>query len=116
MMESLVQWKLHAGFGGEDAETGVSKGARTRCVLTQSLQERRDAYRMSGVSISYTMQANQLPALKALREEYQDIHSQVQQDVLKRLDKAFDAFFRRVKNGQTPGYPRFKNADCYDSF
>ena len=53
MMESLVQCKLHAGFGGEDAETGVSKGARARCVLTQSLQERRDAYRMAGKSINY---------------------------------------------------------------
>ena len=77
-------------------------------------QERRDAYRMNGVSVSYGMQAAQLPAIKQLREEYQDIHSQVQQDVLKRLDKAFDAFFRRVKNGQTPGYPRFKSGDRYD--
>jgi putative transposase len=40
----------------------------------------------------------------------------VQQDVLKRLDKAFDAFFRRVKNGETAGYPRFKSGDRYDSF
>jgi IS605 OrfB family transposase len=57
-----------------------------------------------------------LPEIKQLREEYQDIHSQVQQDVLKRLDKAFDAFFRRVRNGETPGYPRFKSSDRYDSF
>jgi len=57
-----------------------------------------------------------LPAIKQLRQEYQHIHSQVQQEVLRRLDKAFDAFFRRVKNGQTPGYPRFKSGDRYDSF
>src|SRR5581483_10710076 len=39
-----------------------------------------------------------------------------QTDVLKRLDKAFDAFFRRVRNGETPGFPRFKGKDRYDSF
>ncbi len=81
-----------------------------------ALQERRDAYQMCGVSISYGMQADQLPAIKQLREEYQDIHSQVQQDVLKRLDKAFDGFFRRVGLGETPGYPRFKSGDRYHSF
>src|SRR5260370_29667059 len=71
---------------------------------------------MNGVSVSYGTQADQLPALKALREEYQEINSQVQQDVLKRLDKAMQAFFRRVKNGEKPGYPRFKSGDRYDSF
>ncbi len=89
---------------------------RSKELYNAALQERRDAYRMSGVSVSYSMQADQLPQIKQIREEYQDIHSQVQQDVLKRLDKAFDAFFRRVKNGQTPGYPRFKSGDRYDSF
>jgi hypothetical protein len=76
MMESLVQCKLHAGFGGEDAETGVSKGARARCVLTQSLSERRDAYRMVGKSISYYEQKRDLPEIKEIRPEYHDIHSQ----------------------------------------
>lgn len=71
---------------------------------------------MCGVSVSYRMQAEQLPAIKQLREEYQDIHSQVQHDVLKRLDKAMQAFFRRVMHGQTPGYPRFKSTEGYDSF
>src|SRR5207302_5303760 len=78
--------------------------------------ERRDAYRMSGVSVSYQMQADQLKEIKQIRQEYKDIHSQVQQDVLKRLEKAMQAFFRRVMNGETPGYPRFKNGDRYHSF
>jgi putative transposase len=89
---------------------------RCRELYNAALQERRDAYQMCGMSVSYSMQADQLPAIKQLREEYQDIHSQVQQDVLKRLDKAFEAFFRRVKNGEEPGYPRFKSGDRYDSF
>ncbi len=99
-------------------QIGTLEWTLRRCkeLYNAALQERRDAYRMKGVSVSYGMQAAQLPTIKQLREEYQDIHSQVQQDVLKRLDKAFDAFFRRVKNGQTPGYPRFKSGDRYESF
>jgi putative transposase len=58
-----------------------------------------------------------LPEIKAvLRPEYQDIHSQVLQDVLLRLEKAFKAFFRRVANGETPGYPRFQGRNRYNSF
>jgi putative transposase len=99
-------------------QIGTLEWTLRRCkeLYNAALQERREAYQLCGVSVSYGMQADQLPAIKQLREEYQDIHSQVQQDVLKRLDKAFDAFFRRVSNGETPGYPRFKSGDRYDSF
>src|SRR6266567_6118972 len=99
-------------------QIGTLEWTLRRCkeLYNAALQERREAYHMCGVSVSYGMQADQLPALKQLREEYQDIHSQVQQEVLKRLDKAFEAFFRRVKHGEEPGYPRFKNADRYTSF
>jgi len=89
---------------------------RCKELYNAALEERREAYRMNGVSVCYQMQANQLPAIKEVREEYQAIHSQVQQDVLKRLDKAMQAFFRRVMNGEKPGYPRFKSGDRYDSF
>jgi putative transposase len=99
-------------------QIGTLEWTLRRCkeMYNCALQERKEAYQLCGVAVSYRMQADQLPAIKQLREEYQDIHSQVQQDVLKRLDKAFDAFCRRVKNGQTPGYPRFKSGDRYDSF
>jgi putative transposase len=49
-----------------------------------------------------------LPDLQAACPEYATIHSQVLQDVLTRLDKAYQAFFRHVKAGQTPGFPRFQ--------
>jgi putative transposase len=88
---------------------------RCKELYNAALQERRDAYKICGISVSYHMQAEQLPAIKQLREEYQDIHSQVLQDVLRRLDKAFQAFFRRVMNGEKPGYPRFKSGDRYHS-
>lgn len=88
---------------------------RCKELYNAALQERRDAYKMGGVSVSYRMPADQLPAIKKLREEYSDIHSQVLQDVLMRLDKAFQAFFRRVMNGEKPGYPRYKSGERYHS-
>jgi|GraSoi_2013_60cm_1033757.scaffolds.fasta_scaffold08541_3 putative transposase len=89
---------------------------RCRELYNAALQERRDAWRMCGVSITAASQGTQLPDIKAVRPEYRDIHSQVLQDVLSRLDRAFQAFFRRVKAGEKPGYPRFKGSACYDSF
>lgn len=87
-----------------------------RELYNAALQERRDAYRMAHVSIGYSQQAAQLPEIKEMREDVAGIHSQVLQDVLRRVDKAFKAFFRRVKAGQAPGYPRFQGSGRYDSF
>jgi putative transposase len=84
-------------------------------VYNAALQERRDAYRMSGVSISYTHQCTELPGCKELRSELARVNSQVLQDVLKRVDLAFDGFFRRVRNGERPGYPRFRSRQRYNS-
>jgi putative transposase len=53
---------------------------------------------------------------KAACLEYAQVHSQVLQDVLRRVDKTYQAFFRRVANGETPGYPRFQGANRYHSF
>src|SRR5713101_3886226 len=89
-----------------------------RCheLYNAALQERRDAWQKCGVSLTAASQSAQLPEIKDARPEYRDIHSQVLQDVLARLDRAFQAFFRRVKAGETPGYPRFKSANQYNSF
>jgi putative transposase len=89
---------------------------RARELYNAALQERRDAYRMVGKSITYYDQAHQLPQIKQDREEYQDIHSQVLQDVLRKVDKAFQAFFARCKRGDTPGFPRYKGRNQFDSF
>jgi putative transposase len=81
------------------------------------LQERREAYRLARKSIRYVDQQNQLSEIKEIRPELKEIHSQVLQDALRRLDKAFQAFFRRVNARQgKAGYPRFKSRRRYDSF
>ena len=90
---------------------------RCRELYNAALSERRDSYRYTGKGVTYLQQANDLPEIKQeIREEYSDIASHVLQDVLRRLDKAMQAFFRRVLNGETPGYPRFQGRDRYDSF
>ncbi len=79
-----------------------------------ALQERRNAYCMAGKSLNYCDQANQLKDIRAAGD-LGLINAQCAQDVLRRLDKAFKAFFARIKRGQTPGYPRFRSASRYDS-
>ena len=80
-----------------------------------ALQERRDHWRGAGIGVGFNDQSRQLPAIKEERPEFADIYSQVLQQVLHRVDLAFKHFFRRIKNHETPGYPRFKSRDRYDS-
>ncbi|MFF2376792.1 RNA-guided endonuclease InsQ/TnpB family protein [Streptomyces xiamenensis] len=82
-----------------------------------ALQERRDAYRhVSKTSVTYGMQSAQLKEIRAFDPERQGRWSfSSQQATLRRLDKAFTAFFRRVKTGETPGYPRFRGVNWFDT-
>ena len=59
---------------------------RNRELYNASLEERKEAYRMSKMSLSYEDQSAQLPEIKEIRPEYQEIYSQVLQDTLKRVD------------------------------
>lgn len=89
---------------------------RTRELYNAALQERKERYTYTGKGTTYNAQANQLPEMKEIREEYKEIHSQVLQDTLRRVDKAMKAFFRRIKNGEVPGFPRFQGKNRSDSF
>jgi putative transposase len=88
-----------------------------RCweLYNSALVERRCAWQKSGMSVTMAMQSAQLPDIKEARPEYGNIHSQVLQDVLTRLDKAYQAFFLHVKNGETLGIPRCRAASRYTS-
>ena len=79
-----------------------------------ALQERREAYRTHRKSLNYYTQANQLKQIRA-NGDLSLANYHCCQDVLKRVDKAFKAFFRRVQQGQQPGFPRFKSHRRYDS-
>src|SRR5215831_9799349 len=82
-----------------------------REIYNAALEERREAWRMCQVSVTYQMQSAQLPEIKEDRPEFGEISSQILQDTLKRVDKAFKAFFRRGKKGEKAGYPRFQGYD-----
>lgn len=88
---------------------------RCRELYNTALEQRRAFYQMRRKSLSYSAQAAELAEIKAAYPAYQDIYSQVLQDVLRRLDKAFAAFFRRFKHGEKPGFPRFQGQGRYDS-
>ena len=74
-----------------------------------ALEEWRWAYR-AGVSVSLYSQHRELTTIRAEDEFWGGISLQVGRGVLRRADRARKAFFRRVKAGETPGYPRFKSS------
>lgn len=80
-----------------------------------ALQERRDHWKVERKRLGFYSQSKQLPDIKRERPEFAGIDAQVIESALRRLERAFDGFFRRVKAGQTPGYPRFKARSLYDS-
>lgn len=88
----------------------------TRELYNAGLQERIGAYKERNISLNYYSQANQLIEVKECRVEFCNVHSQILQDVLKRLDKTFKAFFSRVKRGEKAGFPRFKGKNWFNSF
>lgn len=87
-----------------------------RELYNAALQERRDAWKLNRISINYHIQRAQLPAIKEVREDVEAIYSQILQDVLRRVAKTFDAYFRRLSRGEKAGYPRFKGRNFFNSF
>lgn len=80
-----------------------------------ALQQRIEAYRRQGISLNYARQASELKAVRAAVPEIASYSFSAEQQVLRRLDKAFAAFFRRVKRGEKPGFPRFRTKSRHDS-
>ncbi len=84
-----------------------------RHIYNEFLADRRNAYDRCNLSLSTMDQLYQVQYL----EFDTDVHSQVKQDIIRRLGKSFDAFFRRCKEGENkPGYPRFRGKNRYSSF
>ncbi|MGW8849980.1 RNA-guided endonuclease InsQ/TnpB family protein [Streptomyces xiamenensis] len=87
-----------------------------RTLYNAALQERRDAYRhASKTSVKYGQQSGQLKDIRGFDPDHARWSFSSQQATLRRLDKAFAAFFRRVKAGETPGYPRFRSNKRFDT-
>lgn len=93
----------------------LDQQVREACTLyNAALQERRDAWKKTGTSLNYYAQANQL---KEIRSEglLSLANFSCCQAVLRQVERSYQAFFRRFKSGEKPGFPRFKPHQRFDS-
>lgn len=86
-----------------------------RQLSNAALQERIDCYRKTGASLSYFDQCKGLTECRKALPEMAALPAQLQRGTLKRLHEAFQGFFRRVKRGQKPGFPRFRGKGWFDT-
>ena len=87
-----------------------------RAWYNQCLSERKWSYELEGRSVSKSEQERTGIHYRKTFPQAQIVFSQTMQTVCDDLDKAFQAFFRRVKAGEKPGYPRFKGREHFHSF
>jgi putative transposase len=85
-----------------------------RDLYNAALEERRDHWKR-GERVNFVTQCRQLTEIRAADPEYGALDRHATEWTLSRLERAFQAFFRRVKNGERPGYPRFKGRDRFSS-
>src|ERR1700676_5183911 len=86
----------------------------TRELYNALLMQRRDAWTTRRVSVTSRDQYAQLTALREAYPSFASVYRECEDAVLHRLALAFAAFFRRLKRGETPGYPRFKPASRWN--
>lgn len=109
-----VTFKLYPSRAQAEA---MERLTELHCMLyNAALEERIEAYRKAGVSISFADQCKSLTIIRQQDPAFLAVNAQSAQVTLKRLDLAFRAFFRRVKAGQTPGFPRFKSRERFHGF
>jgi putative transposase len=87
-----------------------------RWLYNTALEQRITAWQRVRVSVSRFQQEAELKDIRAAFPEYAAIHSHVLQDVLARLDKTYQAFFRRMKVGEKAGFPRYQARTRWHSF
>jgi len=86
-----------------------------RILYNSCILDRKNRYEQTGKNLSRIDQQRMLVADKKRIQFLNDIHSQVLQSVLFRVERAYQNFFRRVKSGEKPGYPRLRGVGRYDS-
>jgi putative transposase len=84
-----------------------------RRLYNSSLEERREVYEAEKRTVSYGEQSGKLKEARKSNPHLAATNFSSTQATLRRLDRAFRTFFRRVKAGEGPGYPRFKGRDRF---
>jgi putative transposase len=89
-----------------------------RQLYNAALEERIDAWRKSGRTITEVDQSRSLTVIRADDPAYAGTQRRIQRETLRRLDRAYKGFFRRAKSGAgaSSGFPRFKGAHFFDGF
>jgi putative transposase len=112
-MHKTYKYRLYpTDVQAQTLDTQLGEACR---LYNAALQERRDAYSRGGISLNYYDQANQLKEIRHAGDSSLANFSSAQ-DILRRVDKAFKAFFSRCKAGKKAGYPRFKSRRRFDSY
>jgi putative transposase len=107
------RFRLHPTF--RQTESLARQLDYRRELYNAALEERRGAWAWERRSVSYVDQCRTLTGLVDVRPEVVASGVTLCRGTLKRLDRAFAGFYRRVKRGGTPGYPRFKSAQRFNS-
>jgi putative transposase len=109
----VYRYRLYPTRGQREA---LEKQVGFACELyNAALEQRRDAWQRHKESVGYHEQSAELRVLRAAGLLPAEANFWSQQAVLRQLDRAFEAFFRRLKRGESPGYPRFKSARRFDT-
>ena len=112
-MRKAFKYRIWANKGQETKLESLFDSARF--LYNCALEHRIGCWKQWKKSINYYDQANSLKEIRDFDEGIAQLNFSTSQDILRRLDKAFQAFFRRIKTGDTPGFPRFKGKDRFDS-
>jgi putative transposase len=102
-----VAYRLYPTAKQETAMLEIKRGHQR--LYNAALEQRRAAWKRQRLSVTRTAQEKDLTTLRADDETIRGLNAQSSQLTLKRLDLAFQAFFRRSKAGETPGFPRYKS-------
>ena len=86
-----------------------------RFLYNCALEHRIVCWKQWHKSVNYYDQANSLKEIRKFDESIAQLNFSASQNILRQLDKAFQAFFRRIKQGDTPGFPRFKSKNRFHS-
>jgi putative transposase len=87
----------------------------SRQIYNAALAERISCYQITGKTLDLSEQSRHLTEARRLPEVKAHLRT-IQRDALERLDEAFKGFFRRIRKGEKPGFPRFKGKDRYHTF
>ena len=112
-MRKAFKFRLFTN-ANQERELGIMLESHRR-LYNLCLEQRRDLYQQHKHSVKYSDQSAEFKDLRADNAYFARLNFSSAQATMRRLDKAFVAFFRRIKIGQTPGYPRFKARDRFDS-